>query len=239
MRNVWTICMRELKSYFGSPIPYVVGAAFLAFISLLFNQVVLRSQEASLRYLFPNTVFVLAIVAPVLTMRLLAEEQRMGTIEMLLTAPVREWEIVVGKYLGSFIAFVVILFVPSLFYVGVLALYGKPDYPPIITGYIGIFLLGGSFLAIGFLTSSVTQNQIIAGFLGIILLLFVWLADIFNSALSLTGWMGEALSYIAIPSHMDNMFKGVIEVKDIVYALSVIAISLFLSTQILQSRRWR
>ena len=239
MRNIWTICWRELKAYFSSPIPYVVGAAFLALVGYLFGSIIITSQEASLRSTFLNTVFLLVIAAPILTMRLLAEEQKLGTLELLLTSPVHEWQIVIGKYLGSLIAFAGILVALTLYYVLILNLFGKPDFGSLATSYIGILLLGGSFLAIGLFTSSLTQNQIVAGFLGIVLLLFIWLADISISALGLSGAIGDILNYLAIPRHFDNLFRGVLDTRDMVYALSWIAVPIFLATQMLQSRRWR
>lgn len=239
MRNLWTICWRELKSYFGSPIPYIVGAAFLGLGGYLFASIIITSQEASLRSTFLNTVFLLVIAAPILTMRLLAEEQKLGTLELLLTSPVHEWQIVVGKYLGSLIAFISIIVAPTLWYVLILNMFGKPDFGSLTTSYVGMILLGGSFLAIGLFTSSLTQNQIVAGFLGIVILLAIWLADISIQALGLTGWMGDALSYLAIPRHFDNLFRGVLDTRDVVYALSWIAVPLFFATQMLQSRRWR
>jgi gliding motility-associated transport system permease protein len=239
MKNVWTICWRELKAYFVSPIAYGAGALFLLINGFLFSLIVTGSQEASLRSVMQNTMFILLLFAPALTMKLIADEQRMGTIELLLTAPVRDWQIVVGKFLGSLITYVVILLGPTLYYVALLAIFGQPDYGPIITSYIGIVLLGASFLSIGLFSSSLTQNQIIAYFAGLVILLMLWVADAANSSMGLSGSIGDALTYIAIPHHFDDFFRGIVDTRDVVYALSVITVSLFLATQVLQSRRWR
>lgn len=239
MKNIWTICWRELKAFFVSPIAYGAGALFLLVNGFLFSLIVTGSQEASLRGVMQNMMFILLLFAPALTMKLVADEQRMGTIELLLTAPVRDWQIIVGKFLGSLITYVVILLGPTLYYVLLLAIFGKPDYGPIASSYLGILLLGASFLAIGLFSSSLTQNQIIAYFTGLVILLLLWIADAGNNSLGLSGPIGDALSYIAIPRHFDNYFAGVVDTRDLVYSLSVITVFLFLATQVLQSRRWR
>lgn len=238
MRNIWAITLRELKAYFVSPVAYVVSALFLVAMGYLFALILINSREASLRYLFNNMIFVLLIMAPALTMRLLAEEQRMGTIELLLTAPVHDWQVVLGKFLGSLILFVVMLLAPTLYYVLILQVFGPPDYGPILTGYLGFLLLGAAYLAVGVFGSSVTQNQIIAFFVSLVILLLMWLADAAMNVFG-TGPLSDALVYIALPRHFGDLFRGILDTTDIVYALSIIAIFLFLATQVLQTRRWR
>jgi ABC-2 type transport system permease protein len=171
-------------------------------------------------------------------MKLLADEQRMGTIELLLTSPIHDWQVVVGKFLGSLILFVVMFLGPTLFYVLILKAFGTPDLGPILTGYLGILLLGASFLAIGVFTSSLTQNQVIAYFTGLVILLLLWIADA-GSNMAGAGTVSDVLSYIAVTRHYDDFFRGVVDTTHIIYSLSVIAISLFLATQVLQTRRWR
>ncbi len=238
MRNVWTITSRELKAYFVSPVAYVVSALFLIAMGYLFSLILLNSQDASLRGTFSNMIFVLLLLAPALTMRLLADEQRMGTIELLLTSPIRDWQVVVGKFLGSLILFAVMFLGPTLYYVLILKVFGDPDYGPILTGYVGILLLGASFLAIGIFTSSLTQNQVIAYFAGLVILLLLWIADAAGGIAGF-GPIGNALTYLAVTQHYNNFFQGIIDTSDVVYSLSVIAVSLFLATQVLQTRRWR
>jgi ABC-2 type transport system permease protein len=238
MRNVWTITSRELKSLFVSPVAYVVSALFLVAMGYLFSIILITSRDASLRGTFNNMIFVLLLLAPALTMKLLADEQRMGTIELLLTSPIHDWQVVVGKFLGSLILFVVMFIVPTLFYVLILYVFGPPDWGPIASGYLGIVLLGASFLAIGVFTSSLTQNQVIAYFAGLVLLLLLWIADA-GSNISGAGPIADALSYLSISKHYDTFFQGIIDTSDIVYSLSVIVTSLFLATQVLQTRRWR
>ncbi|MBI4788502.1 MAG: ABC transporter permease subunit [Chloroflexi bacterium] len=238
MRNVWTITSRELKSLFVSPVAYVVSALFLVAMGYLFSLILINSQEASLRGTFQNMVFILLLLAPALTMKLLADEQRMGTIELLLTSPVHDWQVVVGKFLGSLILFVVMFLGPTLYYVLILNVFGQPDAGPILTGYVGLVLLGASFLAIGVFTSSLTQNQVIAYFAGLVIMILLWIADA-GGNLAGFGLVSNVLSYIAITRHYDAFFQGVIDTTDVVYSLSVIATSLFLATQVLQTRRWR
>ncbi|MCL4487876.1 MAG: ABC transporter permease [Chloroflexi bacterium] len=238
MKNVWTITSRELQSYFVSPIAYVISALFLVAMGYLFSLILINSQDASMQSTFSNMMFLLLLLAPALTMKLLADEQRMGTIELLLTSPVNDWQVVLGKFLGSLILFAVMLVGPTLYYVLILKVFGSPDYGPILTGYLGLLLLGGSFLAVGVFTSALTQNQVIAYFAGLVILILLWIADAAGGVAG-TGSIGNMVSYLAITQHYNNFFRGVIDTTDVVYALSVIAVALFLATQVLQTRRWR
>jgi ABC-2 type transport system permease protein len=238
MKNIWTITRRELKAYFASPVAYVVSALFLVAMGYLFALILQISRDASLRGLFQNMIFILLLLAPALTMRLLAEEQRMGTIELLLTSPVHDWQVVVGKFLGSLILYTVMLLGPTLYYVLILHVFGPPDYGPIATGYLGVLLLGASFLSVGVFTSALTQNQVIAYFAGLVILILLWIADA-ASNLAGTGAIADVLNYVAITRHYDDFFRGVVDTTDIVYSLSMIAVSLFAATQLLQMRRWR
>ena len=238
MKNVWTITSRELNSYFVSPIAYVVSAAFLLITGVLFSLIVTSTMDASLSGAFGNITFILILVAPVLTMKLLAEEVRMGTLELLLTSPVEDWQVVVGKYLGSLILFAVMLLAPTLLYVVFLVAFGQPDFGPLISGYLGVLLLGGAFLAVGVLASSLTQNQVVAGFLGIVFLLMMWISDSISRIVG-GGAVGDALTYLSITQHYNDFLSGVIATPNIIYPLSVIVVSLFIATQVLQTRRWR
>ncbi len=238
MRNLWTITVRELKSYFVSPIAYLTSAFFLLVTGALFAAILTQSADSSLRPLFGNITFIVLLIAPALTMKLLAEERRMGTIELLFTAPLHDWQIVIGKYLGALILYVTMFIVPTLYYFLILRVFGDPEIGPALTGYLGVFLLGASFLAIGVFTSSLTQNQIIAWLGGFAILILLWIMD------ALAGWAGygqvrDALTYMAITRHYENYLRGVIELADVLYPLSIIAVFLFLTTQLLQSRRWR
>ncbi|MGC9361031.1 MAG: ABC transporter permease subunit, partial [Anaerolineae bacterium] len=157
MRHVWQIAKRELDSYLVSPIAYVSAAVFLAVFGAMFALILFFSREATLRYVFDHGVALLffVLVTQVLTMRLLSDEARQGTLELLLTAPVRDWEIVVGKYLGA-LALLFVTLVLAGFMAVVLLLIGNPDVGPMLTGYLGYFLLGAALLAVGEFASSLT-----------------------------------------------------------------------------------
>jgi ABC-2 type transport system permease protein len=240
MKNTLIIAQREIESYFVSPIAYVVIAAFLVVMGLLFALVV-GSQpgaEASLRFVFGNvfSAIILIILGPLLTMRLLAEEQRSGTIELILTAPVRDWEVVVGKYLAGCVVYLAML-VPTLVYPLLVMRFGNPDPALFFSTYLGLILIGMAILALGVLTSAVTQNQIVAAFLGLALILVLTFSEFLSTA------AGEpfagVLSYLGLFSHFFDFLRGIIDTRDVVYYLSVTVGALFLATQALATRRWR
>lgn len=236
MRNTLTIARREIQAYFASPIAYVVAAAFLAIMGYFFAVVLYYTREATMRYTFGNMTTVLLFVAPVLTMRLLAEEQRMGTIELLLTSPVKDWEVVVGKFLGSLALFMAILGI-SLFFPLTLSVLGNPDMGPIAGGYIGLLLLGSALLSLGVLTSSITQNQIVSAVLGVVFVVLLWLIGALGE---ITGPpLSGVLTYLALSEHFFDLIKGVVDTKDVLYYLSVTVAALFLATRVLETRRWR
>lgn len=235
MNAVFAIAQRELKSYFASPVAYVVTALFLVMSGYLFSAILVQSQEASMRFIMQNLSVIFLFIMPFLTMRLLAEEQRTGTVEILLTNPVRDHEVVLGKFLGATIFFIVML-VFTLYYPFLLITYGNPDRGPIMSGYLGLLLQGMAFLAIGLFASSLTQNQIIAAVLTFTVLLVLWLAEAASNILGAP--MRDILRYLSITSHFQDFPRGVIDTAHIVYFLSLVVGSLFLATLSLQTRRW-
>jgi ABC-2 type transport system permease protein len=236
MRNVWAVATRELRSYFLSPLAYVVIALFLALSGYLFALILSSSRQATLNGLISNVSVLYLFIVPAVSMRLLAEEQRTGTIELLLTNPVHEWEIVVGKFLASIMLILVMLGLTLLFPL-FLFIFGQPDTGPIITGYVGVLLQAGAFLAVGLWASSLTQNQIVAALVAFALLLILWLSD--NLGQFLGGTIGSIVSYTSVINHFQSFPQGVIQSKDVVYYLTVIGAGLVLSTLSLQSRRYR
>jgi ABC-2 type transport system permease protein len=238
MSNIWTITWRELKAYFVSPLAYIISAAFLALAGVFFTFEIIYGREAAMRNTFTTMTFILLILAPALTMRLLAEEQRMGTLELLLTSPLHDWQVVVGKFLGSFVLFLTMLVAPMLYYVALLAVFGPPDYGPIVAGFLALILLGGSFLALGVFASSLTQNQVIAFFVGEAIAIVMWIADAFSNIFT-SGPLASIFRYLSVSQHYQDAIRGIIDTSDILYAVSIIAIALFLATQVLQIRRWR
>lgn len=236
MKNMIIIAQKELRAYFASPIAYVVIAAFLAIMGFFFWLIVSLSREASLRGVFGNMAITLLFIAPALTMRLLAEEQRSGTIELLLTLPVRDWQVVLGKFLASLAVFALMLAL-TLYYPLLLLRFGDPDRGPIIGGYVGLLLLGGSFLAIGVFTSSLSRNQVVAALLGFGAMLILWLIDIAGRLLGPP--VSDVVTYMSLSGHYFDFLRGIVDSKDVIFYLSVMAGFLFLSVETLQLRRWR
>lgn len=236
MRNTLAIAKRELQAYFLSPIAYVTITIFLFLMGYLFERVLYFSREATLSYLFFNMVTVLMLLSPLITMRLLAEENKSGTLELLLTSPVRDWEVVLGKYLAAVAVLATALLLTTL-YAAILAALGSPEWGPVITGYLGMFLFGSALLAIGLLTSSWTRNQIVAAFTAVVAILFLWVIDAL--AASLSGPLAGVASYISLSRHYEEFVSGVIDTRDVVYYLSVSAVALFLTVRSIESRRWR
>jgi len=236
MRTTLTIARRELGALFVSPVAYLVAAAFLALSGYLFAVILIGSRQATLDGMFFNVNVILLFMAPLLTMRLLAEEQSRGTLELLLTAPVRDWEVVVGKFLaalGLFAAMLLFTFVYplTLWWVG-----GNPDIGPVVTGYLGLVLLAAAMLAIGTLTSALTENQIVAAVLAFGILLLLWLV---NSAGNIVTSAADVLRDLSLPGHYDDFARGAINLEDVVYYLSLIIGALFIATRALETRRYR
>lgn len=237
MRKILAISGKEVRSYFSSPIAYVVMAMFLLITGYFFAGYVYSTSLATLTGLFSTgTIIMLMLVASVLTMRLLAEEQKLGTIELLLTSPVRDVEVVIGKYLASVAVFAVMLAL-TLYYPVLLFWFGDPDVGPIFSGYIGFFLAGASFLSVGLLASSLTSNQMVSAVLSFGLLILVWVVAEASSFVS--GAPAQVIQYVSLSVHLGDFIKGVIDTKDIIYYLSFIALFLFLTVRSLETRRWR
>ena len=236
MNATLAIAQRELKSYFVSPIAYVVTALFLLIAGFLFSVILLNTNEASLRYLISNLSVIWLFITPALTMRLLAEEARTGTIELLLTNPVRDLEVVLGKYLGA-LGFVLVMIACTLYFPALLFALGTPDQGPIVTGYLGVILQAAAFLAIGLMASSLTQNQIVAAVLTFAILLIMWLSE---SVANFVGRpFGDIMRYLSVTQHFQDFSRGVIDSSHVIYFLSVIAAALFITFLSLQTRRWR
>lgn len=235
MRAIAVIAARELRAYLAGMIGYVVTAIFLLlsgyfFIALLLNPF----GPPETRYWFGNVTVTLLIVVPAITMRLLAEERRIGTIELLMTSPVTEWQVVLGKYCGS-MAFYGIILALLLQYPIVLARVSNPDPGPVASGFLGLVLFGGLFIAIGLLFSSLTKNQIIAfvATFGVLLSLYIidWMAG------SVGAPWGDILTYISVRRHLENFAKGVIDTRDVVFYVSTIAMMLYFSARSLASAK--
>jgi ABC-2 type transport system permease protein len=236
MRSLWIVAKRELYAYFASPIAYLVAAAFMFLCGLFFVGGVTRWQDASLESMFGSLSIVLIFVAPVLTMRLLSREQDVGTIELLLTAPVRDWEVIAGKFLASLVYYLGLVAMTGLYLV-VLVAFGSPDLGTIGAGYLGLVLLGAEMLALGVLTSSLTRNQVVAAVLGVVASVSLWLINI------LSGVFGEqareVITYLTPSEHYYNFVDGIIDTRDVVYYVSATFVFLFIACRVLESRRWQ
>lgn len=237
MRNALTIAQKELNTYFSSPVAYVVTAFFMLVMGYFFYLLLVLTREASLRGLFGNMAVILLFVTPFLTMRLLAEEQRMGTIELLLTSPVRDWQVVLGKFLGA-LAFLLFMLALTLFYPLLLSRLGAPDWGPMASGYLGIVLIGATCLAVGLFASSLSQNQIVTGFIAFALLIILWLLGAAAQAVG-SGPLGSVFDYLAINTHFDDFVRGVIDTQHVVYYLILTALFLFMATRVVEAKRWR
>jgi ABC-2 type transport system permease protein len=254
MRNVWTICRRELYSYFVSPIAWVLLAIF-AFLSGAFTYIItanfvraslegqmtgqsfpMNLNEQVIRPLFSNVAVIGLFLIPLISMRLFAEEKRQGTIELLVTSPVHDLEIVFGKWLSAVIMYSALLLVLLLDY-SFLFIYGQPDWKPVVTGFLGVLLLGACLLSLGTFISTTTKNQIVAGAVGFALALLLWILD-WTTSFGNSPTV-QVLSYASILSHLDSFARGVIDSKDVIYYLSMIFLGLFLTTRSLESLRWR
>ena len=248
MRNIWVIAEKEYKHFFISPIAYTVAFAILLILGFLFYNNVTYAITTSLMQqnyvpdlnviLSPLTTLLIFMV-PAVTMRSMAEEQKSGTLELLLTAPVRDWEVVVGKWLGCMLFMLTVLAL-TWFYPIVLNQLVQPgiDQGLMITGYLGIILLSGAFLAIGVMMSSIIGNQIAAFFATLGILLLLWMIGIPSQVQGAGG--SQLLSYLDMSEHFYPTFqRGLIELKDVVYYLSVIALALFLGSVSVETRRWR
>jgi ABC-2 type transport system permease protein len=250
MRNILTIAHKELKGYFVSPIAYGLMAMF-ALISGWFSYIAIAiSLERSmmmrggpmdvnewiLRPVVSNMGVISLFLIPMITMRLFAEEKRSGTIELLITSPVRDIEIILGKWLGAMGMYACILAI-ALVNLSFVFLYGNPDWRPLATAYLGMLLQGGALLAIGTFLSNTTKNQIVAGVATFGLCLLMWTFDWVTSFKN-DGW-AKVMSYLSLTSHFEPFSKGVIDTKDVVYFVSVIVLGLFLTARSLESLRWR
>lgn len=243
MRNIWTIALREYKLYFATPAAYMVAFMILLVLGVIFyanvTAAVFQQFAPGVDVIIGPLITLLLFGTPAITMRLIAEEQRMGTIELLLTAPVRDYELVVGKWLGGFL-FMLTLVAVTWVYPFILNFLVDPgiDQGPLLTGYLGVVLISGALVAIGVAISSLFSNQIAAFFATLGIFMLLWLISLPSQAMGATG--GELLRYLDFSEHFySTLFRGVIDVRDIVYYLSVTALALFLGTIAVETRRWR
>lgn len=253
--KVWPIFKKELRLYFTSPVAYAVGTIFLLIAGYFFYSIFafftmasmqsmmnpamareLNVTDSVLRPLFANLSVILLLIMPLLTMRLIAEERRAGTIELLLTYPIRDGAVLAGKYLAA-LALYAMMIGFTLAYPAMVAYFARLEWGPLLTGYLGLLLMGAAFLAVGLFASSVTENQIVAAVItfGVLLMFWVigWSADYAG------GGFGRVLAHLSILEHNESFARGVLDTKDVIYYLNFTALALFLTLRMLEARRWK
>ena len=248
MHAIWTIAKREFSSYFNSPIAYIAITVFLilAGLQFFFGFLTLDSfgttpgffegNEASLRLFFEGIPLLFTVFLPAISMRLMSDERRSGTLELLVTLPVRDRDVILGKYFASllFLGVTLLLTLPLVITVAVL---GSPDVGPLVGGYVGLALIGAAYLALGLMTSTWTRNQIISFLLAALLCSSLYFVDgLIGSVWEGTRSFFEAISFKA---HFANISRGVIDSRDVIYFVSVIVIPLLLAGYSLESRKWK
>lgn len=238
MHKVAVIARRELASYFNAPVAYIVIVTFLLVAGWMFFSGLFIMGRADLRQLFAPSPFspsmLLVIIAPAVTMRLIAEERKSGTIELISTMPIRKWEIVVGKFLAAY-ALLAIAILSTLVYAITVAVIGELDWGPVIGGYFGLLLFAGALVAIGLLCSSLTQNQIVAFIVGFIVcaaLYFIFWLQFFMPA-----GLAPVVEFVSVSSHLESLARGVIDTRNVVYYLSLIIGALFLAMRVMSRQR--
>ena len=236
MNNTIAIAWKEIKAYFQTPTAYVVGAMFLILTGIFFvlDATGAFAQASVTGFVVRATNFSI-LLAPLLTMRLLSEEQKLGTMELLLTAPVRDWEVVVGKFLAAFTA-LMSTYALTLYYVVLLYWFGNPDTGPVFSSYLGLILYGMTALAIGIFASSLSSNQLVAGVVGFVIVLLLSFINLLGDRLP--GGI-ELFNNLSMNIHFSDFTRGVLDTTHIAYYIAMTAIFLFFAVRSLESRRWR
>jgi ABC-2 type transport system permease protein len=254
MRNALLIAGKEIKSYFASPIAYLLMAAFGLIFGFTFyvssrdfirmglqaqmmgQQQPMSVNDMIIRPLLGFAGTITLFLVPMITMRLIAEEKRTGTIELLLTSPIRDNEIIIGKWLGAMVLYLCILGM-SMINIAFIFIWGKPDVQPVLVAYLGLILQGGCLIAIGEFISTTTRNQIIAGGVTFFVCLLLYLMSYFTG--TDTGVASQVGNYLSIITHLENFSKGLLSMKDVVFYFSMIFLALFLTSRSMESLRWR
>lgn len=237
MANTWTFTIKELKSFFNSAVAYVILTLFLFITGWFFASNLFLANQADLRDIFGAIVpMILLFFVPAITMRMIAEEKKSGTIELLVTLPVRDIEIILGKYLAALILLGSALAL-TFAYPLTISVLGHPDHGALVGGYLGLFLMGAAYLAIGLFTSGLTPNQIVAFITGFVIIFVLYMLD--KVIIVFPATIASILEYVSVGYHLDNLARGVIDSRDVLYYLSLIGLFLFLAVRSLESRKWR
>jgi ABC-2 type transport system permease protein len=253
MRNIIAIAQRELNAYFGSPIAYVLLGFFALLFGWFFYVPLAYFEQQSMQMgmnpmqtmninqmligpTLMNTTVIMLFLFPLITMRTYAEEKRSGTIELLLTSPVTDVQIILGKFLGAMALYACMLAL-SMIHIAILFIYGNPEWKPIVTGYLGLLMMGGCFLSLGLFISSLTKNQIVAAMATFAVFLMLWVINWIGTFVGPTTQ--AVLAHLSLTEHFDDFARGIIDTKHIIYYLSFMAFGLFLTAKSVDSERWR
>jgi len=256
MTPVHALVAKELRSYFVSPVVYVVGAVFLMIFGVLSYLAVVNAGAQAIRLMqmqgaaaqlnlndlvfrptFYSMALIVLLILPLLTMRLVAEERKLRTFELLMTSPIKLHEIIIAKFLSVYLVYLGLLALTGLVPL-ILSIFSSFDWNSVFTGYLAMALLGALFLATGVLASSMTENQIVAAFLSFGLLILVWLLGGFRVIIDKTP-LGNTFSYVSFIEHYDRLVRGLVEAKDLMYYASGIVLMLFLAHRVVESQRWK
>ena len=237
MTKVPALFRRELNAYFLSPIAYIVIAVFLIYTGFFFSTSLFENKVVTLKFSVMYIQFILPFLVPVITMRLFSEESKSGTLETLMTAPVSDFEVVMGKFFAAFGLYAVMI-LSTLIYVVFLHWVGTPDYGSIITSYIGLLLMGSVYISVGLLTSAITKNQIISAVIGIVGLVFLLIIGFVHYIVG-EGFFSECLKYIGTFDHWEAFTKGLVDTRDVIYYISLTVLLLFITIRVVESRKWR
>ena len=239
MGKTLTIAKREIDSLFFSPVAYLALAVFAFVTGLIFIFGVFSpGMEASMTDMYRGIVWLLAFIVPAISMRLISEETSAGTLEMLLTAPVNDTQIILGKWIGA-MAFFFVLLIPLIIQIGLLELKASPDYGPIITGLFGLLLVGGLYMAVGICISAFNKSQLVSFMITVLITgLFTVGMYLLSRAEFMPNWLKQNMYSMNVNEHFLAFAKGLIDIRDIVYFVSSIALFLFLGIKALESKRW-
>jgi ABC-2 type transport system permease protein len=254
MRNIMAIAEREVRAYFSSPIAYVVIGFFAVLYGYFFYALLAYFMRQSMQMgmagpgqtmninqmligpVLVNSTVMFLFMFPLITMRTYSEEKRSGTIELLLTSPITDFEIIMGKFIGAMLLYLAMLSV-TLLHMGVLFYFGTPEWKPVLTGYLGMILMGGCFLSLGLFISSLSKNQIVAGVATFAVFLMLWVINWIGTFMGPTAQ--AVLAHLSITDHFDDFSRGIIDTKHLIYYVSFISFGLFLTMKSVDSERWR
>lgn len=244
MRAVWATYARELRAYFFAPLAYVVLFFFLIVTGVIFINLVgslvdprVMAPDPALSYFFRSSWLMLILLAPVLTMRLVSEELRSGSIEILMTAPITEAQVIAGKYLAA-LTFYGCLWLPTLVYALLIARQSEVDWGPVAAGYLGILAIGALLLAVGTFASAMTRSQLVAAMVGVALVFLLFLLGIFEDQVD-GEILKQALGYMNLWNHLDEFARGIVDTRRLAYYGTGVLFFLFLATRALEDKKWR